>query len=106
MSGQGEDKSFWLTANDSDFQGSSGDGAELLVSDPAARTKDMADRFAAGYAARLAQRTGEIRLTVQGLPKLELGDSSGATGTPGSGIEQRPATSRRCATASACWTAS
>jgi hypothetical protein len=88
MSGQGEDKSFWLTAKDSDYQGSSGDGAELLVSDPAARTKDMADRFAAGYAARLAQRTTEIRLTVQGLPKLELGDSSGATRTPEAGLSK------------------
>ena len=88
MSGQGEDKSFWLTAKDSDFQGSSGDGAEFLVSDPTARTKDMADRFAAGYAARLAQRTAEIRLTVQGLPKLELGDSSGATGTPEAGLSK------------------
>ena len=88
MSGQGEDKSFWLTAKDSDYQGSSGDGAEFLVSDPTARTKDMADRFAAGYAARLAQRTAEIRLTVQGLPKLELGDSSGATRTPEAGLSK------------------
>ena len=86
--GQGEDKSFWLTATDSDFQGSSGDGPELLVSDPTARTKDMADRFAAGYAAGLARRTGEVRLTVQGLPKLELGDSSGATGTPEAGLSK------------------
>ena len=88
MSGLGEDKSFWLTATDSDFQGSSGDGAELLVIDPTARTKDMASRFAAGYAASFARRTGEIRLTVQGLPKLELGDSSGATGTPEAGLSK------------------
>jgi len=88
MSGLGEDKSFWLTATDSDFQDSSGDGAELLVIDPAARTKDMAGRFAAGYAASFARRTGEIRLTVQGLPKLELGDSSGATGTPDAGLSK------------------
>ena len=88
MSGLGEDKSFWLTATDSDFQDSSGDGPELLVIDPAARTKDMAGRFAAGYAASFARRTGEIRLTVQGLPKLELGDSSGATGTPDAGLSK------------------
>jgi hypothetical protein len=48
MSGQGEDKSFWLTATDSDFQDSAGQGAEMLLSDPIARTKDMAGRFATG----------------------------------------------------------
>ena len=86
MSGQGEDKSFWLTATDADYEGSSGDGAELLVSDPTARTKDMADRFAAGYAASFERRTGEIRLTVLGMPALELGDSTSSSGTPESGL--------------------
>jgi hypothetical protein len=82
MSGQGEDKSFWLTATDADYEGSSGDGDEFLVIDPAARTKDMASRFAAGYAASFDRRTGEIRLTVLGMPALELGDSIAASDAP------------------------
>lgn len=86
MSGQGEDKSFWLTTTDSDYEGSSGDGDPLLVIDPAARTKDLADRFAAGYAATLGQRASEIRLTVQGIASLELGDASGASGAPESAL--------------------
>jgi hypothetical protein len=86
MSGQGEDKSFWLTATDTDYEGSSGNGDELLVIDPAARTKDMASRFAAGYAASFDRRTGEIRLTVLGMPALELGDSTGASDAPEAGL--------------------
>jgi len=86
MSGQGEDKSFWLTATDTDYEGSSGSGDELLVIDPAARTKDMADRFAAGYAASFDRRTSAIRLTVLGMPALELGDSTGASDAPESGL--------------------
>jgi hypothetical protein len=82
MSGQGEDKSFWLTATDVDYEGSSGDGDELLVIDPAARTKDMAGRFAAGYAAGFDRRTGEISFTALGLPALELGASIGASDAP------------------------
>ena len=86
MSGQGEDKSFWLTATDTDYQDSAGDGDELLVTDPTARTKDMAGRFAAGYAATFARRTSELRLTVLGMPDLELGDDSGASDAPESAL--------------------
>lgn len=86
MSGQGEDKSFWLTATDSDFQDSAGEGAEMLLSDPTARTKDMAGRFATGYAATFQRRTSAIRLTVLGLPALELGDVSGASAAPEAGL--------------------
>ena len=86
MSGQGEDKSFWLTATDSDFEDSAGDGDEFLITDPAARTKDMAGRFAAGYAAGLAARTAELRLSVLGLPALDLGDAMGASGAPEAAI--------------------
>lgn len=75
MSGQGEDKSFWLTAKDADFQDSQGDGEEWLVLDPLARTKDMAGRFAAGYLEGMKRRTGEIRITIPGRAGLELGDS-------------------------------
>jgi hypothetical protein len=86
MSGQGEDKSFWLTATDTDYEASSGNGDELLVIDTAARTKDMAARFAAGYAASFGRRSGEVRLTVLGMPTLELGDATGASKVPESGL--------------------
>jgi hypothetical protein len=74
MSGQGEDKSFWLTAADEEFEDSAGDGDEVLVTDPLARTKDMAGRFAAGYLAGLRRRTREVRLTMLGRGDLDLGD--------------------------------
>lgn len=81
-SGQGEDKSFWLTATDSDFEDSVGQGAELLIVDSSARSKDMAGRLAAGYAAHLNRRSADIRLRVLGLPALELGDDSSTSNTP------------------------
>jgi hypothetical protein len=86
MSGQGEDKSFWLTATDSDFEDSAGDGDELLITDPAARTKDMAGRIAAGHKAALDARRAELRLTVLGLPALDLGDAMGASDAPEAGL--------------------
>lgn len=86
MSGQGEDKSFWLTATDADFEDSAGSGDELLVTDTAARTKDMAGRFAAGYAAGLALRAAQLRLTVLGMPALDLGDSLSAADAPEAGL--------------------
>jgi len=89
MSGQGEDKSFWLTATDSDFEDSSGSGDEWLITDAAARTKDMAGRFAAGYAAALAARSAELRLTVLGMPALDLGDDLGASDAPEAGLNAR-----------------
>lgn len=81
-SGHGEDKSFWLTATDSDFEDSVGEGAELLIVDPSARSKDMAGRLAAGYAAHLNRRSADIRLRVLGQPALELGDDSATGNTP------------------------
>ena len=89
MSGQGEDKSFWLTATDTDFEDSSGSGDEWLITDAAARTKDMAGRFAAGYAAALAARSAELRLTVLGMAALDLGDDLGASGAPEAGLNGR-----------------
>lgn len=86
MSGQGDDKSFWLTAADSDYENSAGSGDEFLIIDPTARTADMAGRFASGYAAAFARRTSDIRLKVLGMPALELGDSTGASGAPENGL--------------------
>lgn len=86
MSGQGEDKSFWLTAKDTDYEDSAGSGDEWLITDSAARTKDMAGRFAAGYAAAFGRRRATVRVSVLGMPALELGDSLGASGAPESGL--------------------
>jgi hypothetical protein len=86
MSGHGDDKSFWLTATDSDYEDSSGSGDDWLITDSAARTKDMAGRFAAGYAAGFVRRAAAIRLSVLGMPTLELGAGLGASGAPEAGL--------------------
>lgn len=86
MSGQGEDKSFWLTATDTDYEDSAGSGDELLLIDATARTKDMAGRLAAGFAAVLDRRATTLKLSVLGMPKAELGDALGASDAPESGL--------------------
>jgi hypothetical protein len=76
MSSQGEDKAHWLTVDDADFAGSAGsDAPERFLRDPLARTKDLADRFAAGWK-NVADRTAHI-LTFEafGQPDCELGDT-------------------------------
>ena len=76
MSGEGETTAHWLTANDSDYRGSAGSGTPgHLVLGPVARTKDLADRFAAGRLALAARKGHEVRLTVLGRPQIDLGDS-------------------------------
>jgi len=81
MSGQGDDKTFWLTATDSDFEDSVGDGEDLLIVDPSARSKDMAGRLAAGYAAQLNRSRADVFLRVLGQPALELGEDNSASNT-------------------------
>ena len=88
MSGQGDDKSFWLTAKDSDYEGSSGSGDDWLITDTTARTKDMAGRFAAGYAASFGRRTMAVRASVLGNAALELGDAWGLSGAPEDGLNR------------------
>ncbi|MFG6489107.1 hypothetical protein ACG04R_20645 [Roseateles sp. BYS78W] len=87
-SGQGEDKSFWLTAKDSDYEDSAGSGDDWLITDTAARTKDMAGRFAAGYAASFGRRTTAVRASVLGNATLELGDAWGLSGAPEEGLNR------------------
>lgn len=82
MSGQGEDKSFWLTAKDTDFEDSAGDGDELLILDPLARTKDMAGRFAEGYHTHLMRRGRSVRVSVLGQAALDLGDPLSTVDAP------------------------
>jgi phage protein D len=83
MSGHGDQTAHWLTVKDQDYRGAAGDGApSLLVLDPAARTQDLANRFAAGYLAVAARTAYQIRLTVLGRPQLDLGDSITASDVP------------------------
>lgn len=76
MSNQGNATAYWLTTGDEDLRGEAGDGdPKVLVVDQAARTKDLADRFAAGLLARAGRNARQLRVTVAGRPGLELGDS-------------------------------
>jgi hypothetical protein len=83
MSGQGDRTSHWLTVNDADYRGSAGSGdPRRTLLDPAARTKDLADRFAAGRLAVARRGAQEVRLSVLGRPGVDLGSGAGAVGLP------------------------
>lgn len=83
MSGQGDATAHWLSINDADYRGSAGSGApRRLVLDPAARTKDLADRFAAGHLAVATRRADNVWVTVLGRPGVELGDSITVSDVP------------------------
>jgi hypothetical protein len=76
ISGQGATTAHWLTTDDSNYRGSAGSGApSLLVLDPAARTKDLADQFAQGRLAVAGRRAHQIEVQVLGRPQVDLGDS-------------------------------
>jgi hypothetical protein len=75
MSGQGDGTAHWLTVNDADYRGSAAtDEPTLLVIDPAARTKDLADRFATGWLATAKRTAHQVSIRVLGRPQAELGD--------------------------------
>ena len=83
MSGQGDTTAHWLTINDADYRGSDGDGdPKLLVRDPVARYKDLADRFAAGRLATAARVAHQVCVTVLGRPTVDLGDDISTTEVP------------------------
>src|SRR5215213_9074304 len=83
MSGQGDTTEHWLTTNDADYRGSAGDtGPALLVRDPVARTKDLADRFAAGRLAVAARKAREASITVLGRPQVDLGHTISVADVP------------------------
>jgi hypothetical protein len=83
MSGQGDTTEHWLTADDTDYMGSAGDGEPaLLVRDPVARTKDLADRFAAGRLAVAARSAREVSITVLGRPQVDLGHTVAVADVP------------------------
>jgi phage protein D len=76
VSAQGETTAHWLTTESDDFRGEAGDGdPPRLALDAAARTKDLADRFAAGYRATLVRASRQIFITTLGRPSLELGQT-------------------------------
>jgi hypothetical protein len=76
MSGQGDSTAHWLTVNDADYRGESGsNGPTLLLMDPAARTKDIADRFAAGMLATVTRTAHQVTIRVLGRPQVDLGDT-------------------------------
>jgi hypothetical protein len=76
MSGQGESTAHWLTVNDADYRGEAGsDDPTLLIMDPVARTKDIADRFASGMLAKAARTAHQVAIRVLGTPQVELGDT-------------------------------
>jgi hypothetical protein len=81
MSQQGDETAHWLTTSDSDFDGAAGDGdPQLLQLDAAARTKDLADRFAAGRLAVATRRAGQTMITTQGHPQVDLGNDLSISG--------------------------
>ncbi|HET7270397.1 MAG TPA: hypothetical protein VFI90_04855 [Rubrobacter sp.] len=83
MSGQGDTTEHWLTTNDADYMGNAGDGEPaLLVRDPAARTKDLADRFAAGRLAVAARAARETSISVLGRPQVDLGHTVAVADVP------------------------
>jgi hypothetical protein len=84
VSGEGDRTLAWLTAEDANYRGSAGSGASLLILDPAARTKDLADRFAEGWVTVAARTAAELRATVLGRPALDLGSAVSLSGAPDS----------------------
>ena len=83
ISRQGDTTEHWLTTDDADYMGSAGDGEPaLLVRDPVARTKDLADRFAAGRLAVAARSAREVSITVLGRPQVDLGDTIAVADVP------------------------
>lgn len=83
MSRQGDTTAHWLTTADADSRGAAGAGSSgLLVLDPAARTRDLADRFAAGRLATAARQAHQVVVRVAGQAGLELGDPLAVSDVP------------------------
>jgi hypothetical protein len=85
MSSQGDSSAHWLTTEDSDFTGSAGSGdPQLFLLDLAARSKDLADRFAAGRLAVAKRTAHQVSFTVLGRPQVDLGDDLSLSDVPDS----------------------
>lgn len=80
-SSHGNSSSWWLSTGSDTNHGSAGGGdAKLLVLDAAARTQDLAQRFAAGQLATEQRSAHRLHLRSFGRAALELGDDVGASG--------------------------
>lgn len=69
MSEGGESSAHWLSTDD--LTGGTGG---RLVRDPLARTQDLADRFAEGYATTWRRELRQVRLRVPGNARIDLGE--------------------------------
>jgi len=75
-SSHGGQSAWWLSTGDDANHGSAGSGEPVLLRfDAAARTKDLADRFASGALVSLQRGTRTLRLRTLGRAALELGDT-------------------------------
>lgn len=80
---KGDSTAHWLTTETDGLRGAKGSGApQRLLLDSAARTKDLADRFAAGQRNTLTRDARRLRLTTLGRPNLELGDNISVSDIP------------------------
>jgi hypothetical protein len=83
MSGQGDRTAHWLTVNDRDYRGEAGTAApSCLVLDPVARTKDLANRFAAGRLAVAKRTAHQVTMTVLRSSQVDLGQTISVRDTP------------------------
>lgn len=83
MSAEGETSAHWLTPEGSDYRGEAGEGnSPWLVVDMAARTKDLATRFAEGYRLTARRPATAVRASIFGRQSLDLGYSLSIAGAP------------------------
>ena len=81
MSWQGDSTAHFLTINDQDNKGEAGSGnPQRLIRDAAARTKDLADRFATGHLYVNQRTVKQVVFRVLGHPQVDLGDSLSLSG--------------------------
>ena len=88
MSSEGDRTASWLTPNDTDYRGTAGSDQpgqpELLLIDGSARTKDLADRFAAGWLSTISRPIRSVSLSILGRPGLDLGQQISTRDIPDS----------------------
>jgi phage protein D len=83
MSAQGDSSAHWLTPEANDYRGEAGNGdLSALFADMAARTSDLANRFAEGYRATLRRASASTAISIFGRPSLELGDTLAVSAAP------------------------
>lgn len=80
MSEGGENSVHWLSTEDL-----TGGAGRRLVLDPLARTQDLADRFAEGYATTWRRDARRVALRVPGNARIDLGERIRLAGTPALG---------------------